>query len=376
MATEDQVYRDLQRHLDGLPIGFPVTESGVEIRVLKHLFTPKEAHVATRLSMFPEPLERIHKRVGKAGMSVSELEQVLDGMASRGTIVRTIKDDKKHYQSLILAVGMYEMQVGRLTKEFAFDMEQYLNEAFGKELLRSKTPQLRTIPVQQSIPGTRFVSTYDDLRQTVEDADGRIVVNECICRKGKDLMGEICSKTDLRESCFAFGDMADFVSELGMGRAVGRDEALDILGQAAEAGLVIQPANWQKPSFVCTCCGDCCGVLTTLKKLPRPAEYWATNHYAEVNAETCTACEMCVDRCQMEALTLTNGTATINLDLCIGCGNCVASCPDEAIELRRRSQQLVPPETMMALYQGVLAEKIGMWNMLKIGAKKAVGMKV
>ena len=62
MATEDQVYRDLQRHLDGLPIGFPVTESGVEIRVLKHLFTPKEAHVATRLSMFPEPLERIHKQ--------------------------------------------------------------------------------------------------------------------------------------------------------------------------------------------------------------------------------------------------------------------------------------------------------------------------
>ena len=78
----------------------------------------------------------------------------------------------------------------------------------------------------------------------------------------------------------------------------------------------------------------------------------------------------------MEALAVTNGTAAINLELCIGCGNCIASCPDEAIQLRRKARQTVPPETMMALYQGVLAEKLGMWNMLKIGAKKAVGMKV
>ena len=46
MVTESQIYRDLQIHLDKLPIGFPPTESGVEIRILKHLFTPEEAKLA------------------------------------------------------------------------------------------------------------------------------------------------------------------------------------------------------------------------------------------------------------------------------------------------------------------------------------------
>ena len=58
MATETQVYRDLQKHPDRLPAGFPPTESGVEIRILKHLFTPEEAKMAIELSMMPEDLEK------------------------------------------------------------------------------------------------------------------------------------------------------------------------------------------------------------------------------------------------------------------------------------------------------------------------------
>ena len=43
MSTEIDVYRELQRHLDRLAIGFPSTESGVDLRILKHLFAPEEA---------------------------------------------------------------------------------------------------------------------------------------------------------------------------------------------------------------------------------------------------------------------------------------------------------------------------------------------
>ena len=44
------VYRELQQHLDKFAVGFPATESGAEIRLLKHLFSPEEAKLATRLS--------------------------------------------------------------------------------------------------------------------------------------------------------------------------------------------------------------------------------------------------------------------------------------------------------------------------------------
>ena len=32
------IYRKLQEHLDKYAVGFPATKSGVEIKVLKHLF--------------------------------------------------------------------------------------------------------------------------------------------------------------------------------------------------------------------------------------------------------------------------------------------------------------------------------------------------
>ncbi len=60
--TQNDVYELLATHLDNLPGGFPRTESGVEMRILKRLFTEGEAALAPHLRMRPEPVERIAKR--------------------------------------------------------------------------------------------------------------------------------------------------------------------------------------------------------------------------------------------------------------------------------------------------------------------------
>ena len=52
------VYRKLQEHLDNMPVAYPATKSGVEIRLLKHLFTEREAELALEISAIPEPAER------------------------------------------------------------------------------------------------------------------------------------------------------------------------------------------------------------------------------------------------------------------------------------------------------------------------------
>ena len=51
---KDDVYRQLQRHLDKMPVPFPETESGVEISLLKRLFDEEEAYIALNLSALPE----------------------------------------------------------------------------------------------------------------------------------------------------------------------------------------------------------------------------------------------------------------------------------------------------------------------------------
>ena len=58
MQSNADVYRQLQRHIDNMPVAFTESESGLDISVLKHLFTHEEAKIALELSALPEPLER------------------------------------------------------------------------------------------------------------------------------------------------------------------------------------------------------------------------------------------------------------------------------------------------------------------------------
>jgi electron transport complex protein RnfB len=360
MLDERQIYRDLQIHLDKLPIGFPSTKSGVEIRILRHLFTPEEAKLALQLSMIPEPLSQIYDRFDKNKIAMDKLERALDHMVEKGSIMGTNIANRKLYSLIWFAVGMYEFQVDRLTKDFARDAKLYIDGEFGDEMYRTKIPQLRTIPVRKSIaaPEKFGVSSYDDIRNIIENVGGQIAVINCICRQVRDVIGESCTKTDLRETCMVFREMADKVISQGIGRSVKKDEALALLDKAQEVGLVLQPENTQHPSYVCCCCGDCCGILTTVKRFPHPAELYASNYYAEINPELCTGCEICVSRCQLDAITIVNGVAVVDLDRCIGCGNCVALCEFNASQLRKKETEMVPPKNTTELYTKIMVKKV------------------
>lgn len=47
----------------------------------------------------------------------------------------------------------------------------------------------------------------------------------------------------------------------------------------------------------------------------------------------CTGCGTCVERCQMNALTIRGGHAVANMDRCVLCGYCGASCPEFCIKI-------------------------------------------
>jgi len=59
---------------------------------------------------------------------------------------------------------------------------------------------------------------------------------------------------------------------------------------------------------------------------------------AVVNAEVCTGCESCLERCQFGALSVPDGVCVVDYDRCVGCGQCVAICPSEAMSLERRPE--------------------------------------
>jgi Fe-S-cluster-containing hydrogenase component 2 len=161
-------------------------------------------------------------------------------------------------------------------------------------------------------------------------------VADYICRKERRLVGEGCDKP--METCLGMGSAADLYIRHGLGREISQDEALQILEVANQAGLVLQPGNAVEANFICCCCGDCCGVLRNVKRHPQPASVVSSGYYASSDPQVCSACGDCVDRCQMEAVSVDNGYAVVDLQRCIGCGLCVTTCTTGAMHLQRKAQ--------------------------------------
>jgi NAD-dependent dihydropyrimidine dehydrogenase PreA subunit len=374
--NEQDVYRRLQVHLDQMPIGFPATESGVELRILKHLFTPEQAEVALHLSAIPEPLEKIHGRMKGNGLELDDLRKSLNRLASKGSIYKTRRDGKPHYSKVMLAVGMFEFQVNRLTRQFHEDMMEYMEGEFGKAFHTKRTSQLRTIPIKEEVIPERAVGTYDGARELVQNSEGPFGVLPCVCRQGMDLMDEPCQQTEIRETCLVMGSFAKSTIRTRTAKELTREEVLGILERADDVGMVLQPQNTQDPHYICCCCGCCCGVLTSVKKLPKPAEYFDTNFVAVVDEELCTECGDCADRCQMEAIEYVDGVAAIVETRCIGCALCITTCPSEALQLVQKAETKVPPETEMELYKKIALERFGPVAGAKLLGKKMLGMKI
>ena len=265
----------------------------MEIRLLKHIFSPEEARIAKNLSFIPETIEQIYPRIKESVLSIEALEQKLEKMYDKGGINRYKRiveaGEIKYYTNALLAIGMLEYKLKDLSKEFCEDFEQYmLHEGFLEEMTLTKIPQFRTIPLNEEVTFDNQVATYDDVRKIIEGVRGRISVADCICRKGADELGRPCKVTKLREICMQFGMAAELYIDRGFSRPITKEEAFKILEVAEKDGLVVSPGNAIYPPFICLCCGCCCEYLGNKKTLPKPIQYYRTNYYAKVDNEECT----------------------------------------------------------------------------------------
>ncbi|MGA3116475.1 MAG: 4Fe-4S binding protein [Syntrophobacteraceae bacterium] len=322
---EQEMYQRLAKHLDNLPGGFPPTDSGVELRILKKLFTPEEAELASYLTLVPEESRVVARR---AGMPREETAQRLDEMSKKGLIFKIRHETgPARYCAVQYAVGIWDLQVNKLDVELI----QYMNEyrpILSKQYW--KFPQMRTIPIGRSVALEHVALPYEIADELVK-AQKKFSVGLCICCRERTMRGKSCGKPE--ERCLAFGELADYRIWNGMDRVIDLRETLEILKWADEAGLVLQPGNAKNSLSMCLCCGHCCKVLKVYKRSPRPATLVASPFHAAHNPETCQTCGTCVERCQMEALKLEDGAVRLDLDRCIGCGLCVSTCQTDSLHL-------------------------------------------
>jgi NAD-dependent dihydropyrimidine dehydrogenase PreA subunit len=94
-------------------------------------------------------------------------------------------------------------------------------------------------------------------------------------------------------------------------------------------------------------------------QLPNPSGFNASNFTAIVEKDVCTGCGLCVNRCQMKAITLhkKKKPVTVNSKKCLGCGQCVTACRVEAIRLIPKKNQLTPPDSSEDLQDKIMNRK-------------------
>ncbi|OGP51555.1 MAG: 4Fe-4S ferredoxin [Deltaproteobacteria bacterium RBG_13_43_22] len=338
-----EIYQKLREKLDQYSCGFPLTESGVEFKILERIFTEEEAEMFLGLSLQLETPEKIARRLG---IQPDVAAPLLQRMKEKGNVFSWHKDDTVKYGAVPFVLGLYEFQLNRMDRELAGLCEQYFKEAFLKSIA-AVDPLMRAIPIHRSLEVSHPIATYEDSRRIIQNKK-IISLAKCICRVQQGLIDQGCGKPV--EVCLSFGASAQHYIDQGLGLRITVEEALKVLDAAEEAGLVIQPTNSRNPGGLCCCCGDCCAILRALNEQPRPAEAVASKYFAIMDTELCTGCEICLERCQMGAIFLSaEGLAQINLDRCIGCGLCVTKCPARALhlEIKPEGQWIEPPETAL-----------------------------
>jgi len=341
MSNIKGIFNKLSSVLNTLPNGFPPTDSGVEIKILKKIFSPEEAELFCDLRLSFETPEEIAKRTGRP---LEGLSAMLKNMWEKGQVFGVDFGEVQIYKMMPWVFGIYEFQLNRIDRELAELCEEY-SLTFGREFF-SNTPQLmQVIPIENEIQNTQETLPFEKVSNIIEKGKS-FAVNDCICKKEKALLDQRCDNPI--EVCMGIAPAPGIFEANNPwgGRVISKEEAYKILQDAEDAGLVHMTSNVQDGQFyICNCCGCCCGVLSTIKKLGINNGIHS-NFHAVIDPDLCENCGLCAsDRCQIDAIREGDTAYEVIKDKCIGCGLCITTCPADAIRLERKSAEecIMPP---------------------------------
>ena len=339
------VYKRLAKTLDGLPQGYPATDSGVELAILRKIFSPEDAAMALRLKPLPETAAMVARRLHRPA---DEVRGALDRMAERGQIFSFRQRGRRYYGLAPFIVGIWEFQLIHIDRELAELFEAYAPTLLGS--LGSVAPALaRVVPVNRRIEARAEILPYDDLKALLESCSS-FRVADCLCRKEQGLLGKPCSHSS--ETCMSFSKEPNaYQDSPDWGREITRQEALELLDRLEDEGLVHCTYNFQRePFFVCNCCSCCCGFLRAVNEHAAPYMLARSNYVSSIDLESCPACGDCGgDRCPVSAISAGADGYVVDHKRCIGCGVCALACSYDAIRLvpRPESGRVTPPDTLI-----------------------------
>jgi len=181
----EDVYKKLVTVLDTLPNGFPESDTGVEIKILKMIFTPEDAEVFCDMRLTFETADQIAARSGRV---LDGLDDHLKQMWEKGQIFGVDFGGIRIFKMAPWVFGIFEFQLKHMTKELAQLCKEY-EPTYAPQFFDSKVPLMNVVPVEKEISSNEVTMPFEQVSSIIENGKS-FAVNDCICKKEHELLGE------------------------------------------------------------------------------------------------------------------------------------------------------------------------------------------
>ena len=360
-------------------VQFPVSDTAIDI--IKSVVGENGDELDLICAFHEKASQVLEQLVESSGMPADRVEALAGSLAQKGLVFNQPSSSGVMVYRLLpfMLVGVMEYKF--MTPLTGSDEERELAELFEKLLSNLKddiqgnydalmplfkaSPAVdRTVPASGTEDGNRIniirvdqtVEIGDEFilpSQTVEEIINKfddIAVGLCFCRQRRGLLGDACSTNAPTRNCFTFGKSARHTAAQGFAEMITREEALKIMMEAEQAGLIhkaFHPGSRESSpeTSICNCCKDCCDTFNLWRSGTMPLIN-STYHLAMIDEDACSGCETCVGWCPVDAIAMNDDSvAERDESTCIGCGVCARFCPEEAISLKEGLRKVfaLPP---------------------------------
>jgi Na+-translocating ferredoxin:NAD+ oxidoreductase subunit B len=317
--------------------------------LVQELFTPEEAEIACAMPVGYSSIEQIAAKL--PGTSIAELAPKLETMADKFVIEIRENNGKKSYELLPFIPGITELtglggfanehdiKVHKLVMEYIWALEKLAATMPPPEPAPSSAT--RTVSVEEEVTHRSAVLPLSEVRTLLLNTKD-IGAGICMCRRWGDLEKKPCAAP--QDNCLVLGQSAIFAMGRNIVKRITSEEAIRRMEAADKAGLIHSYTNDPDHfiNLLCNCCQCHCRIIQSIGNAPVPSEIITARYVVEIDEDSCTACETCIERCQMEALKMKDGKLTSNPIRCLGCGLCTSVCPTESLTLKPLETSKVP----------------------------------
>jgi electron transport complex protein RnfB len=304
--------------------------------ILKKLITTDDVQILLEMPLSVSEFSE------KYQLEEPQAEKKLEELADKGVCLPLEKNGQLKYCCVSNVIQVHDATIhGALNNNYSpvpieiVEMWRSFRETEWLEMLKlmERMPNAnhgRCIPSYSSVKDEPELSPLENLKTIIEKAP-RLAVVDCPCRWLEVQAGEMDKPTF---TCLSMTEKSvKYILDRKIGKELSLEEGYALLEECETAGLIPTAGKKGQPKQLCFCTARECIILRA--QYLYGYDLWDRSRFdATVDEDSCEGCGTCVDRCEMDAISMNDDLAVIDTDKCFGCGICTITCPSDALKMK------------------------------------------